>query len=266
MRAAGALLDVHSLHRRVVGRRQRRLHLHRLEHEQRPPRVDAVAGATWTRITVPGIGAVMRLSPPPTAWSCAALLSTSGAAEGGAVERIERQPPRQRRRGGAAAAPRAAGARSGRRSSPRPRTTGWATSQRRKGRFVVTPDTSVSASASASRDSASSASGRVRSAWRSSGRRTCPPRRRPRHPRRRERRSAAAAARASRPGARTCAGPRRRAAPRPRAGPRRSDAQPFPGGDRELLADESIPVTSSVTGCSTWIRPFSSNRSRGRRA
>ena len=40
---AVALLDVHGLHGRVVGRRERRLHLHRLEHEQRPARLDAVA-------------------------------------------------------------------------------------------------------------------------------------------------------------------------------------------------------------------------------
>ena len=40
---AVALLDVHGLHGRVVGRGQRRLHLHRLQHQQRLPRLDAVA-------------------------------------------------------------------------------------------------------------------------------------------------------------------------------------------------------------------------------
>ena len=57
---AVALRDVHSLDGRVVRRRERRLHLHRLEHEQRLPRFDMVARCrrcTW--ITVPGIGAVI---------------------------------------------------------------------------------------------------------------------------------------------------------------------------------------------------------------
>ena len=42
-RDAVALLDVHGFHGRVVRGRERRLHLHRLEHEQRPPRFDVVA-------------------------------------------------------------------------------------------------------------------------------------------------------------------------------------------------------------------------------
>ena len=68
--------------------------------------------------------------------AAAGRLSRHGAAPGAARAAARRRA-------------RAAGTRSGTRSSPRRRaTTGCATSQRRNGRFVVTPSTSVSASAS----------------------------------------------------------------------------------------------------------------------
>ena len=151
-RAAGdavALLDVHGLDRRVVGRR-------RAASPSSSPRARAAGGAPRrgrrarrsTLITVPGIGAVTWLSPPTPAWACAAL-STSGAGAGAAGGRFSRQPPLQgasgRRSGGSESG--GCSVRNAVVASPA-RTTGCATSQRRKGRFVVTPPTSVSARAS----------------------------------------------------------------------------------------------------------------------
>ena len=146
-------------------------------------------------------------------------------------------------------------------SSARPRTDGCETSQRRNGRFVTTPSTSVSASAARSRSSASPRVGAVRDQLRDhrvvgeadlvalldagvdahAGR-------------------AAAAARRGRPAGRTCAGPRRRAAPRPRGrGAAAASPSAPPAAIRSCSATRSRPVTSSVTGCSTWMRPFSSS-------
>ena len=109
------------------------------------------------------------------------------------------------------------------------------------------------------------ASSRTRSASRSSGRTTSRSRRPPRRPRRRGCREAAAAARSSPPAAGTCADPRRRAAPRPRA---RASCSLLLASRRARCAAARVRgrrrSTSSVTGCSTWMRALSSRKKNSR--
>src|SRR5581483_9583763 len=109
---------------------------------------------TSTRITVPGIGATSALCSAPERWICPAT-SSSGGACGGGGGRFRRKGPRQG--AGAGIRGRDSAGFSTRNAvvvSPA-RSCGCATSQRRNGRFVTTPPTSVSASAAASRSSAS---------------------------------------------------------------------------------------------------------------
>ena len=200
-------------------------------------------------MTVPGIGAVTVRSP------CA------GAGAMGLRVDV------RRRRGETAPeveAPRASG-RGGARSGRRPesggcsvrnavvvspaRTTGCATSQRRNGRFVVTPSTSVSASASARRSSASLAIASVsdqlrdqrvvrRARSRRPPRPRCRPERRPSPAT--DRCEAVAAARCDRSAGGSCASPRHRGAPRRRdpRGLQQSVASALSLGDADLALDE----------------------------
>ena len=126
--------------------------------------------ATTTWITVPGIGdTIDPPSPPAPAWWAASSRSGGGAGAGGG--RFSRNAPRHGPSGS-----RSGGSDSGGLSTRNavvvsPATNaGWATSQRRNGRLVVTPTTSVSSSASRSRAMLRRASGRGRSASRSAGR------------------------------------------------------------------------------------------------
>ncbi len=114
--------------------------------------------ATRTSSTVPGIGAVTRPSAPAEAPPERAAASTSSAGSLGAVGRLSRKPSRQP--AGAGRGGRESGGNRVRKSvvSSPARNAGCATSQRRKGRFVVTPSTSVSSSAPASRSRAASRS------------------------------------------------------------------------------------------------------------
>ena len=160
------------------------------------------------------------------------------------------------------------------RASPS-RTTGWRTSQRRNRRFVTRPRTTVSSSARVSRSRAVGAVGppgddlgehRVEPAAdlacpaRSRHRPGCP------------RRPASAAPRSGRSPAgspprrpRRTAGPRRHGRARPVRRPVRLAAARRPRS-ASWSATRSRPVTSSVTGCSTWSRVFISRNVKAPRS
>ena len=138
----------------------------------------------------------------------------------------------------------------------------------RKARFVVGPSTAVSRSAPTRRAMACVAVGAPGGDLRQHADRTRPARRRrPRAPSRRGRRGRSArAGRGSCPrsGRSPRRDPRRRAAPRS-AWPRgRTSACARPSGSpratRSCAATRSMPVTSSVIGCSTWRRVFISRK------
>ena len=150
---------MHLAHDRLVGRDEGRLHLHRLEHEQRLPRLDLVAR--------------LHLDPDHGAGHRRGRASSVRRRElrgRGSPGRRRAAREGQARRGSPAScpatarpvhAPAAAGERrvldeEGGRRPARAERAGARTSQRRNGRFVVTPSTSVSASAAASVSSASS--------------------------------------------------------------------------------------------------------------
>ena len=152
--------DVDRPDARVVGRGHDLLHLHRLEHDERLVRRRASPSATRTSITVPGIGAVTR---PSAASVCRyARPPRPGAAPAPRRSgRLSRQlPPQPCGTGRGEAESGGNCSRNPVESSAR-RNAGCATSQRRNGRFVVTPSTTVSSRASASRSSAASRSARV---------------------------------------------------------------------------------------------------------
>ena len=126
---------------RLVRRDDRRLHLHRLEHDERLARLDRVALRDEHADDRAGHRRGERALLAAAGRARARRRRGRAAARAAGAGRLRRKPPRQGPLGSrAAAAPRAAGARSGTPSSSRPaRSAGCATSQRRNGRFVTTP-------------------------------------------------------------------------------------------------------------------------------
>ena len=252
---------------RLVRRDERRLHLHRLEHEQRLARLDASPAATSTPITVPGIGAVTRRcrAVPPRVRGRRRRRAASAAA-GREVE-PPGAAPRARGQAQAAARERRVLVRNAVVVSPA-RNAGWATSQRRNGRFVVDAlDLGLGERGGEPVERLARGRRRARSASRSSGRRRAP-----------------ISSPSSTPASTRIAV--RQPQPLEPAGlrqerPRILGVQPhldrvpvrLAARARQRLARRRCgaaarrgrgPVTSSVTGCSTWIRPFSSRKKKSR--
>ena len=219
---------------------------------------------------MPGIGATTddcSVAGPPWRWAAVVDVRRRRGRGRGQVE-PERAAPR------AAPARRTGGRESGGWStrnavvvSPA-RSAGCATSQRRNGRFVVTPSTSVVGERGREPVERLVARRGVRDQLRD-------------HRVVRgadlvalldagvdaDRRPAAGAARSGRPAGGTCADPRRRAAPRPRARAaceRQQRRAARRARSRICHSTRSRPVTASVTGCSTWMRPFSSRKWKSR--
>ena len=240
----------------VVGRDERRLHLHRLEHDERLPRLDGVAlrdehaqhGAGHRRRD----RAVLAAGAVPVRGG----VSSGGACVGG-EGRLSRNEPCQT---GGSGRPRLGQRRVLGRGTPSSSRRPAAPGGRR-----ASAGTGGSSSRLAPRSRRARppggraprrASRRRRSASRSSGRRRCRPRRPPRRRRPRGSRPGAGGARGVPSAGGTCAGPRRRAAPRPRGPgaaaaratrrPRRAPAARRRGRARDELRHGMLDLDASV--------------------
>ena len=231
----------------------------------------ASPGATSTRTTVPGIGATTddcSVAGPPWRWAGS---STSGGGAGGGEGRLSRHgaAPRGRRAAlGRARERRVVDEERGRRlAGAQLRVRDEPAEERQVRRHAL--DLGLGERGRELGRAPSCARGGVRDQLREQRVvRRCRPRRPPRRPRRRGSTPAAGAARSGRPGGGTCADPRRRGAPRPRAHAVTSchlrSSSGSPRATRICCSTRSRPVTASVTGCSTWMRPFSSRKWKSR--
>ena len=253
--------------RRLVGRDERRLHLHRLEEDERLPRLDALAlgrehaddDAGHRRLD----HGLLARGRRRAGWAVCLDGRAAAASAFRSVARASRPPTARQRGAGARAADSSAG--SAVVASPGP-DSGVADEPaeerevRRRRRERRSPRAPA-----ASRSSASSRVSPVRDELRDHGvvgDRHLVARLHARVDA--DRLGKVAGARCGRPGGGTCAGPRRRGVPRPRGLRARSRSRPSgsPAAIRSCCSTRSSPVTSSVTGCSTWMRAFSSRKQK----
>ena len=244
----------------LVRRDERRLHLHRLEDDERLARLHPVAFLHQHAEHRTGHRGRDRAVLGPFAVRVSGCLVGRGVGRGDGEVEPEASAPRWRQRPARLGQRRVLDEEGGRRlAGPHGRMADQPAEERQVRDHSL--DLGVRERARRAGRAPRRASRLGRSAWRSSGRRRSRSRRPPRSLRRRGSLRGAAAARAGRSGGGRCADPRRRDGPRPhdRAATGGSGSGP-PSASSSWAATRSSPVTSSVTGCSTWIRPFSSRK------